>query len=580
MTDIQQALAQFRRTHSFIGKSTISETPCDDGVGRFQDYEGGASIYSHPKHGTHLIYGAIRKKWNALGREKSIHGYPITSELDAASGRGRFNNFTNGTIIWRKGTGEAFSVHGSIYHKWLALEADRGPLKFPTTDEGDAQSGRGRFNNFEEGTVIWRSSINKAFAVWGAIYQKWGKTGFDKGLLGYPITDEIPGDTKDVRLNEFEGGAIYWSATLGAQIVRSPILEHWRFLGGERSSRGLPIDDTEAVPNNIMTQRFEYGKPLSILVVLEQAIAGTSQKELQAGSRSMHLSKLENNRSSVLPVMSLDRATTFDVAYVIFRNSYTRSLTDPEVKNLRDSIAASIDMVKRFTNGLVQIRPTIIEVQNSLQKSDFSDYKGPDGEKVPGGGADGNPATFQAQFEAYGKVNQAIQGHSSKHTFHIISVLIPFVKSVTDKPSGAAWYNPTPRLPGSDAFTTIHYVVPGEWTNRGPEQHWFAIFVHEHMHCFHDMLVKSKAHPVPPHPHGDWDKRYPRWKNSQGLNPTPLNMGEPGEYLLYPMYLRPKEGWRKIDAKWQSGEVLTSGGMLTYGIPQEDVLVERWSHIR
>ena len=73
MTPIATAHARFSRTHPFIGTADGPERVCADGVGRFRDYIGGVSIYAHPEFGTHLIYGAIRAKWIALGRERARH---------------------------------------------------------------------------------------------------------------------------------------------------------------------------------------------------------------------------------------------------------------------------------------------------------------------------------------------------------------------------------------------------------------------------------------------------------------------------------------------------------------------------
>jgi uncharacterized protein with LGFP repeats len=62
-----------------------------------------------------VVYGLIRAKWAALGWEKSALGYPTSDEANAGSGKGRYNNFQSGTIIWKQNTSQAFAVYGSIY---------------------------------------------------------------------------------------------------------------------------------------------------------------------------------------------------------------------------------------------------------------------------------------------------------------------------------------------------------------------------------------------------------------------------------------------------------------------------------
>ena len=118
MSAIDDKYAAVIVANPWIGQPTSAEEVCPDHVGHFRHYQGGASIYWTPATGAHLIYGLIRQKWGSLGWEKGPNGYPVTDEGDAQSGQGRFNNFQNGTIIWKSGAPEAFSVYGAIFAKW------------------------------------------------------------------------------------------------------------------------------------------------------------------------------------------------------------------------------------------------------------------------------------------------------------------------------------------------------------------------------------------------------------------------------------------------------------------------------
>ncbi|MBP2328140.1 hypothetical protein JOF56_008525 [Kibdelosporangium banguiense] len=64
-----------------LPESETSATP--DGVGRFNHFENGKSIYWSPGTGAHLVYGAIRQRWSERGWEQGYLGYPITDELTA-----------------------------------------------------------------------------------------------------------------------------------------------------------------------------------------------------------------------------------------------------------------------------------------------------------------------------------------------------------------------------------------------------------------------------------------------------------------------------------------------------------------
>lgn len=126
--------------------------------GLFQTYIGGEAIYWHPNTGAHLIYGLIKWKYLLKGGPGSGLGYPTNDESDAGSGGGsRFNNFQNGTIIWKNGTNEAFIVRDAILSKWAENNWDSGYLGFPLSDEIETQgtNGNGIHQFFENGTIFW-----------------------------------------------------------------------------------------------------------------------------------------------------------------------------------------------------------------------------------------------------------------------------------------------------------------------------------------------------------------------------------------------------------------------------------------
>lgn len=83
-----------------FGVPCTDETGSADGIGRYNHFnDNAASIYWTPSAGAFGIYGAIRNKWQSLGRETSYLGYPTSDETDFAEG-GRANSFQNGGIYW------------------------------------------------------------------------------------------------------------------------------------------------------------------------------------------------------------------------------------------------------------------------------------------------------------------------------------------------------------------------------------------------------------------------------------------------------------------------------------------------
>jgi hypothetical protein len=112
--------------------------------------------------GGFAVGGAIATEYSAVGGTSGILGYPITNELTAADGVGRYNHFQkDGSIYWTPSTG-AHEVNGVIHDKWASLGWERGVLGYPTSDEmSDPQ---GRRSNFQNGYIIYNSSTGIATA--------------------------------------------------------------------------------------------------------------------------------------------------------------------------------------------------------------------------------------------------------------------------------------------------------------------------------------------------------------------------------------------------------------------------------
>jgi LGFP repeat len=116
------------------GVPSTDETKTPDGVGRFNHFEKGQSIYWTPSTGAHVIYGAIKEHWASLGWEKSFLGYPITDESDLVGvANGRFNNFEHGQIAWSPTSGAnvsstTYRPNGVSGIRPLGLPGDGAPV--------------------------------------------------------------------------------------------------------------------------------------------------------------------------------------------------------------------------------------------------------------------------------------------------------------------------------------------------------------------------------------------------------------------------------------------------------------------
>lgn len=187
MTAISDKYAQLGGQAAFLGAPQGAEQAAANG-GRKQNFQNG-SIYWLLETGAHEVHGVIRARWLDLGAETSLLGYPLSDESTPADGIGRFNEFQGGTVYWHPAVG-AFELHGSIRARWRDLGAERSVLGYPTTNETTTPDGVGRFNHFEHGSIYWTPGTG-AHEVRGPIRQRWAELRWERGLLGYPIAAPV-----------------------------------------------------------------------------------------------------------------------------------------------------------------------------------------------------------------------------------------------------------------------------------------------------------------------------------------------------------------------------------------------------
>jgi uncharacterized protein with LGFP repeats len=225
---------------SVLGEPVTREHVTPDGQGRFMHFDAG-SIYWHPDSDAHEVHGAIRATWQALQWETGPLGYPTTDETPTPDGVGRFNHFSKGgSIYWTPATG-AHAVWGEIRRTWERHGWELGPLGYPLVSESVTFDRAGRYNHFSKGASIFWHPATGAHAVWGAIWQTWQELRFELGPLGYPLTSERPTPDRVGRFNHFQHGSIYWTPSTGAHAVLGPIRAAWERLGWELGPLGYPV---------------------------------------------------------------------------------------------------------------------------------------------------------------------------------------------------------------------------------------------------------------------------------------------------------------------------------------------------
>lgn len=239
----------------FLGQPLTRELSTPTQPGQYNHFQGG-SIYWSSGTGAWEVHGGIRETWSTLGWENSAVGFPITNELATPSRFGAYNHFLRGSIYWSPGTG-AREVRGAIRNKWAALGWENSAVGFPITNERPTPTKFGAYNHFEAGSIYWTPATG-AREVRGAIRNTWAALGWENSVLGFPISDELPTQSRFGAFNRFQDGSVYWSPSTGAHEVRGAILAKWSLMGWENSSLGFPTSNEYASQDGRRSD-FEYG---------------------------------------------------------------------------------------------------------------------------------------------------------------------------------------------------------------------------------------------------------------------------------------------------------------------------------
>lgn len=156
---------------------------------------------------------AIALKYHQFDME--FLGKPVDQERTCSDEQGRYQHYEGGTIFWHPDTG-AHEVHGCIRAKWEGLNWERGYLGYPLTDELSTPDGIGRYNHFQHGSIYWHP-VTGAHEIHGAIRDEWSRRRWERSFLKYPKTDELT-SPDGVRYNRFQGGYLVWTAQSGAKV--------------------------------------------------------------------------------------------------------------------------------------------------------------------------------------------------------------------------------------------------------------------------------------------------------------------------------------------------------------------------
>ncbi len=113
----------------------------------------------------------------------------------------------------------------------------------------------GKNNN----SFFYYSNKTKAVTTnWGPIRDKYTKAGYEFGALGWPEINEVLLPDAVGYFQRFNHGFIYWHPKYGAYVIQAKIFDAWKVTGWEKGKLGYPVSDYVQEPMNKYKQVTQY----------------------------------------------------------------------------------------------------------------------------------------------------------------------------------------------------------------------------------------------------------------------------------------------------------------------------------
>ena len=180
-------------------------------------------------------------------------GASVSNELYGLPNGGSYQHFQRGSIYWSPATG-AKAVTGGIRTVWASQAYERGVLGYPTTDEYQLMSGVAQ--DYQGGKIMWTPQ-HGAYILRGGIGSKWQQVN-GASMLGLPTSNENGGLPYGGVYQLFQNGVVYWSPATGAYVSKGAIRNTYAQIGYERSRLGYPTSDEYAISTGV-AQNYQGG---------------------------------------------------------------------------------------------------------------------------------------------------------------------------------------------------------------------------------------------------------------------------------------------------------------------------------
>ncbi|MEJ5927307.1 hypothetical protein WG915_01590 [Corynebacterium sp. H128] len=241
----------------------------------------------------HQVCGAILAKYLSMGGPTSWLLWPTSGELGNPDGVGARSQFHNGLIYWHPNHG-AWSVQPLMMEIWGRTGYERGVLGYPVTDSFAGVDRVGQKQLFAGGGAYWK--LGRGAAVYGKINEKYVSMGAENSWLGYPVAEEVGLPDGVGRMSRFEHGWIYWHPQHGAHPVGMDMFGQWEAQGYERGAWGYPTSDPVMDADGAYEyQQFQGGQKIGLTPPLWIIAQYTNRNVIsETVARSREYSKMAN----------------------------------------------------------------------------------------------------------------------------------------------------------------------------------------------------------------------------------------------------------------------------------------------
>ncbi|OZD06518.1 hypothetical protein CH275_09880 [Rhodococcus sp. 06-235-1A] len=246
---------------SFLSFPNSPEYTNPDGYGKRTQFLNGP-IYWSAATGAHPVVNSFLNRWGVHRYEAGFLRYPTTDEIVHSNGVGRHQEFQGGAIYVAFQNAVGSAIGGVIRDKWNSAGGYAGPLGYPSSDELPVNKNNGRYNNFVNGTITW-SQPTGARLLFGAVRDVWARDGREDGHFGYPLSDELVSSDGIGHWVRFESGDyIYSTVVTGAWRVPWKVFQIWEHLGNELGALGYPtaLPRFSPAPGIDLRQLFQRGE--------------------------------------------------------------------------------------------------------------------------------------------------------------------------------------------------------------------------------------------------------------------------------------------------------------------------------